>query len=513
MSRFRKPGTEMHFSNSTGRFNNLGGWLVILSVGLALGLWVFGAGLLWTMRQNELAKAVQASDNTVSAMSADIARNLEMFDLSLRAVIDNLDHPGVQSASRDIRQLVLFDRAATAKHLSSIKVLNEAGQLTIDSRTLAPPRKDLSSHDYFLVHRDNPNVGLYIGQPFIGGSGKWLIGISRRLSRADGSFAGVVVGTIELDYFRELFEKVVQTPSSVLALFHTDGTLLMRSPFNRGDIGRDMSRSDFFVHTRGTNDGHYEAPSAIDGVNRIYAYQRVGDYPLLIGAGISTKDALAGWWHDALAIGAILLALGLSTVALAAFAHVELKRRELAEGRLKTSVITDPLTEIRNRRGFENAISAEWNGAFASGVALSLLMIDVDHFKDFNDKFGHQAGDRALIRIGRVLERARRGDQDVVARYGGEEFAMILPAASTNEAYRTAEWIRLAVENAVSRDKGGCWPTVSIGVCSRVPTLPDSYDIIIASADSALYEAKRQGRNRTVAHDYLLAKASSGLAA
>jgi len=503
----------MHLSNSTGRFNNLGGALVVSSVGLALGLWVFGAVLLWTMRENELAKAVQAGDNTVAAMSVDIARNLEMFDLSLRAVIDNLDRPGVQSVSKDIRQLILFDRAATAKHLSSIKVLNEAGQLTLDSRTLAPQRREHSSRDYFLVHRDNPNVGLYIGQPFIGADNKWLIGISRRLSRADGSFAGVVVGTIELDYFRELFEKVIQTPRSVLALFHTDGTLLMRSPFHRGDIGRDMSQSDFFVHTRGTSDGHYEAPSGIDGVNRIYAYQRVGDYPLLIGAGISTKDALAGWWHDALAIGAILLALGLSTIVLAAFAHAELKRRELAEARLKTSVITDPLTEIRNRRGFENAISREWNGAFAAGSALALLMIDVDHFKHFNDQFGHQAGDRALITIGRILERARRGDQDVVARYGGEEFAMILTGASTNDAYRIAELIRLAVENAVSRERDGRCPTVSIGVCSRVPALPDAYDIIIASADSALYEAKRQGRNRTIAHGSLLAKTPSELAA
>ena len=218
----------MHFRNLIGRFNNLGGLLLVLSVGLALGLWVFGAVLLWTMRQNELAKAVQAGDNTVSTMAVDIARNLEMFDLSLRAVIDNLDHPGVQSVSKSIRQLILFDRAATAKHLSSIKVLNETGQLTINSRTLTPVRREYSSRDYFLVHRDNPNVGLYIGQPFLSASNKWLIGISRRLARADGSFAGVVVGTIELDYFRELFEKVVQTPSSVLALFHTDGTLLMR---------------------------------------------------------------------------------------------------------------------------------------------------------------------------------------------------------------------------------------------------------------------------------------------
>ena len=202
----------------------------------------------------------------------------------------------------------------------------------------------------------------------------------------------------------------------------------MRSPFNRGDIGRDMSRSGFFRAYPGTNDGHYEAPSGIDGVNRIYAYQRVGDYPLLIGAGISTKDALAGWWHDALAIGVILLALGLSTVALAAFAHVELKRRGLAGGGSRHRSLPTRLLKSGTAEDLNMQVAGEWNGAFASATALTLLMIDVDHFKEFDDKFGHQAGDRALITIGRVVERAGVASRDVVARYGGEEFAMILPA-------------------------------------------------------------------------------------
>jgi diguanylate cyclase (GGDEF)-like protein len=496
----------MHFGKYSGSHGKFGGLLVVSSVALALGLWLFGAVLLWTMRENELAKAVLAGDNTVSTMSTDIARNLEMFDLSLHAVSEGLDQPGVQSVSKEIRQLILFDRAATAKHLSSIKVLNDAGQLIIDSRTLNPPRRDLSSRDYFLAHRDNPNLGLHIGQPFVGtDGGKWLIGISRRLSHPDGSFAGVVVGTMELDYFSELFDKVSQSPHSVLALFHTGGTLIMRSPFLRGDIGRDMSQSDFFVHTRGTSAGHYETTSAIDGVNRIYTYQKVGDYPLMVGAGISTSDALAGWWHDALAIGAILLVLGLSAIALAAFATFELQRREQAEASLKALAMTDALTEIRNRRGFENSISPEWNDAFASRAALALLMIDVDHFKDFNDQFGHQAGDRALMTIARVIERARRGDRDVVARYGGEEFAMILPGASIDDAYKAAEWIRLAI----GRENGGRGPTVSVGIACRVPSFPDAYDVVIAAADSALYEAKRQGRNRTVAEGSLLLEASA----
>lgn len=483
--------------------------LVVSSVALASGLWIFGAVLLCTMRESELAKAVLAGDNTVSAISVDIARNLEMFDLSLRAVTDNLHHPGVESLSKDIRELVLFDRAATAKHLSSIRVLDASGRISIDSQTLNPKKKDYASRDYFSVHRDNPDVGLYIGRPFIGASGRWLIGISRRLSHSDGSFAGVVVGMMELDYFRELFDKVVQTPGSVLALIHANGTLLMRSPFILGDMGRDMSQSDFFIHTRGKDVGHYEAASSIDGIDRIYAYRKVGDYPLLIGAGISRQDALAGWRRNALAIGGILLALGFSTIALAVLATLELRRRERAEGRLTALAVTDALTGIRNRRGFENAMSQEWNAAFATGAAMALLMIDVDHFKQFNDQFGHQAGDRALLAIGRIMECARRADRDIVARYGGEEFAMILPGASMDDAYRTAEEIR----DAVSRENDTRGSTVSIGLASQTPTLPNAYELIIASADEALYEAKRQGRNRTVTEGSSAPEVASELAA
>ena len=106
-----------------------------------------------------------------------------------------------------------------------------------------------------------------------------------------------------------------------------------------------MSQSDFFVPARGMSAGHYEAVSGIDGVNRVYTYRKVADYPLLIGAGISTTDALAGWWRDALSIGAILLVLGLSVIALAVFATLELQRRERAEARLKALAMTDALTE------------------------------------------------------------------------------------------------------------------------------------------------------------------------
>jgi diguanylate cyclase (GGDEF)-like protein len=522
----RLGGAQMRFSPRLRHYErrlatkSIGAWLVSASVVLALGLWSFGAILLSTMKSNELTKALQASDNMVSTMSNDIARNLDMFDLSLRAVIDNMNYPGVDSVSKDIRQMVLFDRAATAKYLASIKVLDESGRMTFDSRTAAPANKNYSTRDYFLVHHDNPNIGLYIGHPFVGGSGKYRIGISRRLSRADGSLAGIVVGTMELDYFQDMFSRVIMSPGSVLALTHANGTMLMRNPVRKGDIGRDMSQSELFTLAKGTASGQFESVGSTDGVRRLYSYRRVGDYPLLIVSGISTADALAGWRHYAMAIGAILLVLGFATIALAVFASRELRRREIAEARLRILATTDALTQIRNRRGFENAATYEWNEALSTETPVALLMIDVDHFKKFNDQHGHQAGDRALVTIGRILNNARRSDRDVVARYGGEEFAMVLPATSPNDAFQVAEAIRESVALAgVQEDtqegaqecheNGSSLPTVSIGVSSQVPNLPDASDILIAAADCALYKAKLAGRNRTVADDSSLGRGLS----
>ncbi len=510
-------GAHMRFGQIGVRFSwserASGAWLVTASVILALGLWTSGAVLLWVMRSNVLSRTLLASDNLLATMSGDIARNLDMFDLSLQAVIDNSTHPGIGSVSKDIRQLVLFDRAATAKYLRSIQVLDKNGWLTLDSRTVVPRRKNYPSRDYFLVHRDNPYMGLYLGSPFFGDSGGYRIGISRRLSDRDGSFAGVVVGVMELGYFKDMFSRLAISPGSLLALTNVDGTLYMRRPLDAGDIGKDMSQSALFTKARNLVSGHFEAAGIRDGTPRIYAFRRVGDYPLLITLGVSVADALASWRYDAFAICAILLVLGASTIALALFASHELRHREAAETRLKMLATTDALTQIPNRRGFAVSIAREWNEALAAKSPLALLMIDVDHFKAFNDQRGHQSGDRALILIGRVLDGARRNERDFVARYGGEEFAMILPGTPASEAVAVAECIRARVAERQSPDNQASLPTVSIGVVSQVPNIPDASDILIGLADAALYNAKANGRNCTVVHNGCVSQALAALAA
>ncbi len=155
--------------------------------------------------------------------------------------------------------------------------------------------------------------------------------------------------------------------------------------------------------------------------------------------------------------------------------------------------LTDPLTGVNNRRAFEERLAEELQRNRRSGTTLSLALIDVDHFKSYNDTLGHSAGDAALERLAATLVDTSRST-DFVARYGGEEFAVLLPNTDAEGGYILAERFRKAVECAQ-------WPhramTVSIGVATSAAAIAP--DELITTADEALYRAKERGRNRVVA--------------
>jgi diguanylate cyclase (GGDEF)-like protein len=168
-------------------------------------------------------------------------------------------------------------------------------------------------------------------------------------------------------------------------------------------------------------------------------------------------------------------------------------RRDLEEAnaRLQRLSLLDGLTGIANRRRFDEALDVEWRRGVRSQAPLSLLMIDIDAFKPYNDAHGHQAGDDCLRRVGALLSESLHRAGDLVARYGGEEFAILLPETDAEHAERVAEMLRerIASEAPV---------TISIGVSTIVPEFGGASFILIADADAALYEAKRSGRNRVV---------------
>jgi diguanylate cyclase (GGDEF)-like protein/putative nucleotidyltransferase with HDIG domain len=163
---------------------------------------------------------------------------------------------------------------------------------------------------------------------------------------------------------------------------------------------------------------------------------------------------------------------------------------------LSGAASTDHLTGLLNRRGFQRAIEAEMSRADRTDQPFSLLLGDCDYFKHLNDSLGHQAGDQALLMIGRMLEADKRG-MDIAARIGGEEFALVLPGADATEAFAMAERLRARVaDNFVSQPLP---LTMSFGVATY-PEHGRAADSLLRAADEALYAAKALGRDRSVLH-------------
>jgi diguanylate cyclase (GGDEF)-like protein len=173
-----------------------------------------------------------------------------------------------------------------------------------------------------------------------------------------------------------------------------------------------------------------------------------------------------------------------------------------ANRRLELRASTDDLTQLPNRRRFVEFLDQEWLRAAREPASVALLMIDVDFFKRYNDRHGHQAGDECLRRVAAVIAARIKRTSDLAARYGGEEFAVVLSGADEDGARGVAEWIRAEIEKQEIPHGGSSvsdFVTVSIGLSVAAPCLGARVDSLVGAADAALYRAKELGRNAIIA--------------
>ncbi len=351
--------------------------LTALSLSVALGFSIICSAVLWQERRSAWEHAGQTASNLVEAIDADIARNIEQYALSLQGVIYGLKLAEINEVSPKIRAAVLFDASAGARYLGAIRILDEAGNITEmanvsgDRPSSAPGPTNFFGHDFFQFHKNNPDDGMHISRPFVGSNGEYVIGLSRRLSHPDGSFAGVVVGTLRVAYFRSLFAKVAPSPASALTLFATDGTVIMRLPLGKDDIGRKLHNAEVLRKFQQARSGLYEKVALLDGVLRLYAYSQVGDLPLLMVVGIPLDEVYATWRGEALIAGLLMLALCSATTFSAVLLRRELRRRLAAEQKLAVLATTDSLTGLSNRRHFDEVIAREWQRAMRTVAKLT----------------------------------------------------------------------------------------------------------------------------------------------
>jgi diguanylate cyclase (GGDEF)-like protein len=369
--------------------------------------------------------------------------------------------------------------------------------------------------------------------------------------RDDGSINAVVLASINLQWISELITTAAQHSGAAVLLLDGGGTLvagsndqenLIGKPFAAQSLARDMlARDEGTVTTAG-----------FDGIPRIFAYVRVPWTQARLAVGLDERVVqsdidrelnvaylqlvlfglfvlLVAWFGgEQLVVRPIRSLVRTATrfgrgdlhvratqdfwlaefeplaVALDDMARKLAGREEelrIANEHLEELASLDGLTGLANRRGFDRQLETEWKRAAEQHEPVALMMIDIDHFKLYNDRYGHVAGDTCLRSVGETLSLVTLETAVLVARYGGEEFALLLPGLELSRITVLAEEARRSIEDLfITHAEAPCGHvTISIGVESIVPRMGQTAADLVEAADRALYAAKRCGRNRVVA--------------
>jgi diguanylate cyclase (GGDEF)-like protein len=428
--------------------------------------------------------------------------------------------------------------------VSSLSVIGADGRTRCSTEAKAVDL-DISDRDYFRRAMNSNDfimsdylVGRATGLPIV------MAGYSATLKTSEKV---AIIAAVNLEWMGGFAALVARRPGIVVNLIDANGVVLAGYPHPASAAGERMTGHPLVGAMLSRPEG-YITTAGFDGTRRIYAYVSLPWTSARLSVGLdeaeilSRIDRMIDIAYGQLAFFALLTLLGAwlageklivapirslarratrfgsgdfdaplrparmmaefrtLAAALDDMAHKLAEReRDLrsANSHLAELAISDGLSGLANRRGFDARLEAEWQLAMELQHPVGLLMIDVDHFKLFNDHYGHLEGDHCLRGVSEVLSKISKGEADFAARYGGEEFALLLPGADVAKASEVAERLRRTVEclsipNAQSPYR---YVTVSVGVASFVPDEKDSAETLVEAADAGLYAAKRRGRN------------------
>ena len=460
--------------------------------------------------------------------------------------------------SRDACNAFLSKLAAGLPWARAVSVIDRTGTVICSSNP-GSIEHDVSDRAHF---QRAIQTGEFVVSDYLPGrrlTGPNIIAMLPQLA-SDGSIETVAAIVMDVNWIARLGTTVTDRSGAVMLLVDGAGTVITRHPDPDKWIGRSF-KDHPLVHAMFERPEGTVTENGIDGVPRIFGFVQLPGTEVRLAVGLDERRVLqrvnqAMWMSYAyLAAISTLVLMGIwfggerlfakplrdlagvaarvgrgelgvrageapwadefvpLTTALDDMAgQIAERERGLvsAKDRLEELAQVDPLTKLANRRTFDSRLHAEWERGAVLGHPVSLLMIDVDHFKPFNDRYGHVAGDECLQAVGNTLASTARTRTDITARYGGEEFAILLPRTGLEVAIEVAERARKAVEalNIAHCDAAAGQVTVSIGIASFVPMTGDARQLVKA-ADAALYSAKRHGRNTVATHSAMvLAEAS-----
>ena len=477
--------------------------------------------LAMRLRTHEIRQATVAHTNLTAAVAQQMDSMFSEVAHILSNIVYELERDDLSVTVLDRLQPVLVNQATMTKHVHDVFVFSTWGAWLATSQAAIPALANNSDREYFVHHRDNLSETAYISKPVVSRStGVWILPVSRRFNDRDGNFAGVVMASIKVDHVLDLISGFQIGQQGALGLIREDGIVLTRRPFAIDQLGTSIAGSALYALFAQHEFGTGEVTSPMDGVARLVSYRHVKDHPLVVAVAVSKHEMLENWRATAYFqtgwIVVLCLFTGLAGTQVVRSVRERLKvevslgrtRDELtdANAQLEQLARVDALTALPNRRYFDEVLEVEFADACRSGQPLALVMLDVDHFKHYNDLYGHPEGDRCLQQVAQAIESAARRPRDLVARYGGEEMVMVLPDTDAIGAVVVAEGARRTVMSLqvphASHPMGHV--SVSAGVAVRLPggAVRTAQDLL-KQADRALYRAKEMGRNQVVLQENL----------
>ena len=474
-------------------------------------------------RHQHMNRAQLAAHDLGSTLAISIAGSLENIDLTLQSAADQIALSRAVSGGAGVSaNQALQKLQQRVPSLLMLAITDASGLVTNSSKQDVLDMVTVADRDYFLTLKNTESTSMVISHPTQGRiSKRWTLICARRINLAHGAFGGMVFATVDLDGYLDRLSggQIKLSTDDIFLLRDDDGNAIIRYAQGHQDMDvmgtRFSSENLARLEKSHAQSGVYVSSFSADHIERIYYYQRIKGRPMNLVVGISVKDALAEWQMQSnkswLVTGSFLLVILLAGYLIyhsrqrqiQAFAKMQYMQVQLEQSNLELERLstTDGLTGLSNRRKFDEVGPHEWMRAMRNREPLAVAMLDVDFFKIYNDRYGHQAGDQCLARIAGALSKGLRDGSDFIARYGGEEFVILLPGQNAHDAYEVLERLRADIEALAIPHEGSTAASVitfSAGYAAVIPEPGITLENLLEQADQSLYAAKRRGKNQVV---------------
>lgn len=487
-------------------------WVLVTLFACVLGLNLFlfaeARSFLDRSQQTTEENARQWTKNMALALEREIAGQVGKIDLALLSVTDEIERQQNQARIDEAALNEFLQRLhQRLPQADAIRITDANGLLRYGTDRSPDRIINLSDREHFRTLKTKPDAGLVMSKPQISRTnGKWVVVFARSVNDVDGKFHGMVFIPIQLTSLTDTFSRIGIPKQGSITLRSTALEIIARYPAPQ-DGGKHVGQSKVgqaFVELlkSGAKEGSFYALTPLDGISRLLYFRKVGDYPLLLIVGRAKAEYLEEWSkHRSLAMFTSTSFL-LATLLISGLMYGYWRRVIAVRDEMANMAKNDYLTGLVNRRAFIAATENEIARSLRYHTAMSLLMLDIDHFKAINDMHGHEVGDQALQHLAACARSVLR-EVDLIGRWGGEEFVVLLPETNALRAEEAAERLRQEIEHATLTVGDQCVKfTVSIG-CTTLAGSDKNINDLLKRADDALFCAKNSGRN-SVAQRLLL---------